>query len=88
MSKEKIKVVCVTDLINSELSVEEYADKDKESINDGSVEILALSSDTRPLDIDPALMAEINKNYLKRPTEYAGICRENDRRTQNEQQVR
>ena len=88
MSKEKIKVVCMTNLINRELSLEEYADKDQGSINDGFVEISAISSDRIPPVVNPALMAEINKNYLKRPTKYAGICRENDRRTQNEQQVR
>lgn len=87
MSKE-IEVVCMSNYINGELCLEGYADKEQGSINDGFVEISAVSSDRIPPVVNPVLMAEINKNYLKRPTKYAGICRENDRRTQNEQQVR
>lgn len=80
MSKE-IEVVCMTNCINGELCLEGYADK-QGRINDGFVEISAVSSDKIPPVVNPVLMAEINKNYLKRPTKYAEICRENDRQTQ------
>lgn len=81
MSKE-IEVVCMSNYINGELCLEGYADKEQGSINDGFVEISAISSDRIPPVVNPALMAKINENYLKRPTKYAGICRENDRQTQ------
>lgn len=81
MSKE-IEVVCMTNCINGELCLEEYADKEQGSINDGFVEISAVSSDKIPPVVNPVLMAKINENYLKRPTNYAEICRENDRQTQ------
>lgn len=80
MSKE-IEVVCMTNCINGELCLEGYADK-QGSINDGFVEISAVSSDKIPPVVNPVLMAKINENYLKRPTKYAEICRENDRQTQ------
>lgn len=80
MSKE-IEVVCMSNYINGELCLEGYA-KEQGSINDGFVEISAVSSDRIPPVVNPVLMAEIDKNYLKRPTKYAGICRENDRQTQ------
>lgn len=80
MSKE-IEVVCMTNCINGELCLEGYADK-QGSINDGFVEISAVSSDKIPPVVNPALMAKINEKYLKRPTKYAEICRENDRQTQ------
>ena len=78
MSKE-IEVVCMTNCINGELCLEGYADK-QGRINDGFVEISAVSSDKIPPVVNPVLMAKINENYLKRPTKYAEICRENDRR--------
>lgn len=81
MSKE-IEVVCMTNCINGELCLEGYADKEQGSIKDGFVEISAVSSDKIPPVVNPVLMAKINKNYLKRPTKYAEICRENDRQTQ------
>ena len=80
MSKE-IEVVCMTNCINGELCLEGYADK-QGRINDGFVEISAVSSDKIPPVVNPVLMAKINENYLKRPTNYAEICRENDRQTQ------
>ena len=80
MSKE-IEVVCMTNCINGELCLEGYADK-QVGINDGFVEISAVSSDKIPPVVNPVLMAKINENYLKRPTKYAEICRENDRQTQ------
>ncbi len=80
MSKE-IEVVCMTNCINGELCLEGYADK-QGRINDGFVEISAVSSDKIPPVVNPVLMAKINENYLKRPTKYAEICRENDRQTQ------
>lgn len=80
MSKE-IEVVCMTNCINGELCLEGYADK-QGRINDGFVEISAVSSDKIPPVVNPVLMAKINENYLKRPTKYAEICRENDRKTQ------
>lgn len=81
MSKE-IEVVCMTNCINGELCLEGYADKEQGSINDGFVEISAVSSDKIPAVVNPVLMDKINKNYLKRPTNYAKRCRENDRQTQ------
>ncbi len=80
MSKE-IEVVCMTNCINDKLCLEGYADK-QGRINDGFVEISAVSSDKIPPVVNPVLMAKINENYLKRPTKYAEICRENDRQTQ------
>ena len=80
MSKE-IEVVCMTNCVNGELCLEGYADK-QGRINDGFVEISAVSSDKIPPVVNPVLMAKINENYLKRPTKYAEICRENDRQTQ------
>lgn len=80
MSKE-IEVVCMTNCINGELCLEGYADK-QGRINDGFVEISAVSSDKIPPVVNPVLMAKINENYLKRPTKYAEICRENDGQTQ------
>jgi len=80
VSKE-IEVVCMTNCINGELCLEGYADK-QGRINDGFVEISAVSSDKIPPVVNPVLMAKINENYLKRPTKYAEICRENDRQTQ------
>lgn len=80
MSKE-IEVVCMTNCINGELCLEGYADK-QGRINDGFVEISAVSSDKIPPVVNSVLMAKINENYLKRPTKYAEICRENDRQTQ------
>lgn len=74
MSKE-IEVVCMTNCINGELCLEGYADK-QGSINDGFVEISAVSSDEIPPVVNPVLMDEINKNYRKRPTKYAERCRE------------
>lgn len=86
MSKE-IEVVCMTNCINcinGELCVEGYADKGyaQGSINDGFVEISAVSSDKIPLVVHPVLMDAINEKYKNRPTKYAEICRENDRQTQ------
>lgn len=81
MSKE-IEVVCMTNCINGELCVEGYADKEQGSINDGFVEISAVSSDKIPPVVNSVLMAKINENYQNRQTEYAKICRRNDRQTQ------
>lgn len=80
MSKE-IEVVCMTNCINGELCLEGYADK-QGRINDGFVEISAVSSDKIPPVVNPVLMAKINENYLKRPTDYAKRCREDDRQRQ------
>lgn len=84
MSKE-IEVVCMTNCINGcingELCLEGYADK-QGSINDGFVEISAVSSDKMPPVVNPVLMAKIDEKYLERPTNYAKRCRENDRQTQ------
>lgn len=80
MSKE-IEVVCMTNYINGELCLEGYGDK-QGSIKDGFVEISAVSSDKIPPVVNSVLMAKINENYLKRPTNYAKRCRENDRQTQ------
>lgn len=89
MSKE-IEVVCMTNCINyinGELYVEGYADKGyaQGSINDGFVEISAVSSDKIPPVVNPVLMGKINEKYQNRQTEYAKICRRkdrNDRQTQ------
>ena len=80
MSKE-IEVVCMTNCINGELCLEGYADKEQGSINDGFVEISAVSSDKIPPVVNPVLMDAINEKYKNRQTEYAQICRENDRQT-------
>lgn len=83
MSKE-IEVVCMTNCINGELCLEGYADK-QGSINDGFVEISAVSSDKMPPVVNPVLMGKINEKYQNRQTEYAKICRRkdrNDRQTQ------
>jgi hypothetical protein len=80
VSKE-IEVVCMTNYINGELCLEGYGDK-QGSIKDGFVEISAVSSDKIPPVVNSVLMAKINENYLKRPTNYAKRCRENDRQTQ------
>ena len=80
MSKE-IEVVCMTNYINGEFCLEGYGDK-QGSIKDGFVEISAVSSDKIPPVVNSVLMAKINENYLKRPTNYAKRCRENDRQTQ------
>lgn len=77
MSKE-IEVVCMTNCINGELCLEGYADKEQGSINDGFVEISAVSSDKIPLVVHPVLMDKINEKYKNRQTEYAQMCREND----------
>jgi len=81
VSKE-IEVVCMTNCINGELCLEGYADKEQGSINDGFVEISAVSSDKIPPVVNPVLMAEINKKYLNRLTDYAKRCREDDRQRQ------
>lgn len=77
MSKE-IEVVCMTNCINGELCLEGYADKEQGSINDGFVEISAVSSDKIPPVVHPVLMDAINEKYKNRQTGYAQICREND----------
>lgn len=80
MSKE-IEVVCMTNCINGELCLEGY-NKKPGRINDGFVEISAVSSDKIPPVVNPVLMGKINEKYQNRPTKYAEICRENDRQTQ------
>ena len=52
MSKE-IEVVCMTNCINGVLCLEGYADKEQGSINDGFVEISAVSSDKIPAVVNP-----------------------------------
>lgn len=81
MSKE-IEVVCMTNCINGELCLEGYADKEQGSINDGFVEISAVSSDKIPPVVNPVLMTKINEKYLNRLTDYAKRCREDDRQRQ------
>lgn len=81
MSKE-IEVVCMTNYINGKFCLEGYADKEQGSIDDGFVEISAVSSDEIPPVVNQVLMDKINEKYKNRQTEYAQICRRNNRQTQ------